>query len=188
MDDDEFGRQLRSARSGDERAYAAIWRQHFPRVLRYLTVIAGRDAAEDIAAETWLDVARGLDKFSGDEDGFRAWLFTIARRRAVDARRAASRRPVVVGLDDRADPATAALGPADLVENASATGEALALIAGLNPDQAEIVALRVIAGLDVSEVAEITGKNAGAVRVAAHRGLRELARRLDALEDERDIR
>ena len=57
------------------------------------------------------------------------------------------------------------------------TAVALALIGSLKADQAEIVALRVIAGLDVAAVAKVTGKSPGAVRVTAHRGLRELARR-----------
>ena len=182
MDEDEFGPLLRSAQGGDELAYGALWRRHQARVLRYLTVAAGRDAADDIASETWLDVARSLGRFDGDEDDFRRWLFTIARRRMIDARRAQARRPMVVGLDDRLEQAATGAGPAELVESASATEEALAIIATLKPDQAEIVALRVIGGLDVPAVATLVGKSAGAVRVAAHRGLRELAARLSADE------
>jgi RNA polymerase sigma-70 factor (ECF subfamily) len=52
---------------------------------------------------------------------------------------------------------------------------AISLLAGLSQDQAEAVALRVIAGLDTAAVADILGKSAGAVRVALHRGLRTLA-------------
>jgi RNA polymerase sigma-70 factor (ECF subfamily) len=61
-----------------------------------------------------------------------------------------------------------------------ATREALALIAELPHDQAEVVALRVVAGLDVPQVARVLGKRPGAVRVLAHRGLRRLAERLGA--------
>jgi len=49
------------------------------------------------------------------------------------------------------------------------------MLAGLSQDQAEAVALRVIAGLDTPAVASILGKSPGAVRVALHRGLRALA-------------
>jgi len=55
------------------------------------------------------------------------------------------------------------------------TDRALALIASLPPEQAEIITLRVVAGLGAKEVAELLGKSPGAVRVAAHRGLRRLA-------------
>jgi len=58
------------------------------------------------------------------------------------------------------------------------TEAALALIASLPRGQAEVIVLRVVAGLDVGQVARIVGKRPGAVRVAAHRGLRALAARL----------
>ena len=60
------------------------------------------------------------------------------------------------------------------------TRAALALVAELPPDQAEVVALRVLAGLEVAEVARIVGKRPGTVRVLAHRGLRRLAERMEA--------
>ena len=49
------------------------------------------------------------------------------------------------------------------------------LVAQLAPLQAEVILLRVIAGLDVDSVARLVGRRPGAVRVAAHRGLRRLA-------------
>lgn len=64
------------------------------------------------------------------------------------------------------------------------TEAALDLIAGLPREQAEIIVLRAIAGLDVAQVAQIVGKRPGAVRVAAHRGLRALAARLSTASGE----
>jgi RNA polymerase sigma-70 factor (ECF subfamily) len=60
------------------------------------------------------------------------------------------------------------------------TRAALALVAELPPDQAEVVALRVLGSLEAAEVARILGKRPGAVRVLAHRGLRRLAKRMEA--------
>jgi RNA polymerase sigma-70 factor, ECF subfamily len=182
MDDEAFEGLLRAAQRGDERAYAALWRTANPRVLRYLTVVVGRDTAEDVAGEVWLDVARSLSRFRGDEDDFRAWLFTIARRRAIDAQRARSRRPRTTSLDDHVELLAGSPGPAEQVESDQDTAAALALIRSLKPDQAEIVALRVIAGLDVATVAKLTGKTPGAVRVTTHRGVRELATRMASSE------
>jgi RNA polymerase sigma-70 factor, ECF subfamily len=154
-----------------------LWRELHPPLRRYLGLVSPR-WADDLASETWHDVVRDLRRFRGDEAGFRAWLFTIARHRALDwARREASRPATPVPVDDlvgrRApdDTAGAAL-------EAVSTAEALALLARLPPDQAEVVALRVIAGLDVAHVAEITGRRPGTVRVLAHRGLRRLAAEL----------
>ena len=103
-------------------------------------------------------------------------MFTVARMRAIDAGRQAARRPV--RPSDQLPDRPAADDPAEAAVEAQATREALALIAALPPDQAEVVALRVIAGLDAAQVGEIVGKRAGTVRVLAHRGLRRLAQHL----------
>jgi RNA polymerase sigma-70 factor (ECF subfamily) len=82
----EFGAVLARAQGGDEEAFARLFRDVQPALLRYLRVIAA-EAAEDVAAETWLGVVAGLAGFRGGEEAFRGWLFTIARHRAVDAGR-----------------------------------------------------------------------------------------------------
>jgi RNA polymerase sigma-70 factor, ECF subfamily len=174
----EFPGVLRAAAAGDETAFARLWRDAHPPLLRYLRVLAG-GAAEDVAGEVWLEVARGLARFRGGEQEFRGWLFTLARRRATDMRRRDARRPVrltddVEELDRPGDDDTAMAA----LDNLS-TEAAVALIASLPRDQAEVIVLRVIAGLDAGYVARIVGKRPGAVRVAAHRGLRTLATRLD---------
>lgn len=175
-----FPEVLEAARSGDEAAFAAIWRDLHPALLRYLRVLAG-DADEDVASETWAAVATSLDNFVGTEPAFRAWLFTVARRRAVDYFRREARRPAVP-VDPESLGTIPSVGghvdPGDIAIAAIATESALALIAGLPPEQAEAVALRAIAGLDVAHVATIMQKRPGTVRVLAHRGLRELARRI----------
>ena len=53
----------------------------------------GGRLAEDVASETWVSVVKGLARFTGDEAGWRAWVFTIARSRLYDAQRRAARMP-----------------------------------------------------------------------------------------------
>src|ERR1700750_2587968 len=89
---EDFPAVLAAAQRGDEGAFTVLWRDGNPALLRYLRVIAP-ESAEDVTAETWVTVVRGLDRFRGGEDAWRAWLFTTARRRAVDAGRRRSRRP-----------------------------------------------------------------------------------------------
>jgi RNA polymerase sigma-70 factor (ECF subfamily) len=95
---DEFAAVLTAAQSGSEAALTLLWRDANPALLRYMRVIAP-DAAEDIAAETWLQVVRGLPGFRGDQSDWRPWLFTTARRRAIDGTRRRARRPTSP-LDD----------------------------------------------------------------------------------------
>jgi RNA polymerase sigma-70 factor, ECF subfamily len=164
---------LARASAGDEAGFLELWRNLQPRLLRFLRVLGCEDP-DDVASETWLQVVRDLHRFAGDEDDFRRWLFTIGRHRAIDAARARSRRPAAPmssGLDTLADNQ---MVEDQVLEGLSVQG-AVALLAGLSRDQAEAVALRVIAGLETPDVAKVLGKSAGAVRVALHRGLKSLA-------------
>ncbi|MGW2375577.1 MULTISPECIES: RNA polymerase sigma factor [Kitasatospora] len=175
---------VRAAQEGDEQAFRLLFRTVQPGLLRYLRVLVGgrpedMQDAEDIASETWLQIARDLRGFSGDGDGFRGWAATIARNRAMDHLRARRRRPVadlpfeyLVELAAGDDTARAAL-------TTVGTADALALISRLPRDQAEAVLLRVVMELDAESAAQVLGKRAGSVRMAAHRGLRRLAKLLD---------
>jgi len=164
---------LARASTGDEAGFLELWRALQPRLLRFLRVL-GCDDPEDVASETWLQVVRDLRTFSGSEDDFRRWLFTIGRHRVIDAARARSRRPAVPMISSLDLLADRHLVEDQVLDGMSVEG-AVALLARLSPDQAEAVALRVIAGLETPDVAKILGKSAGAVRVALHRGLKALA-------------
>lgn len=168
-----FGVTLANARTGDEAAFARIFHDVQPALLRYLRVITPEP--EDVAGETWIQVVTGLRRFRGGEQDFRAWLFTIARNRAADAGRSRHRRPAVPLDMTEADQQPTTADAADQALEAVSTQAAMELIKSLPREQAEIIVLRVVAGLDAGDVAKIVGKTPGAVRVAAHRGLRRLA-------------
>jgi RNA polymerase sigma-70 factor (ECF subfamily) len=175
---ESFPAVLAAASAGDPDAFAQLWRSTHPLLLRYLRVTAG-DVAEDIASETWLKVMKNLGSFAGDEQGFRAWLTVVARNTARDNARAAVRRPETPAAEL---PPSRTSGPdaADEALERLGTEKALRLLATLPPAQAEMVALRVIIGLEPVEVARIVGRSPGAVRVAVHRALATLAERLTA--------
>jgi RNA polymerase sigma-70 factor (ECF subfamily) len=177
----DFDAILDAARGGDEHAFAVLWRDLQPSMLRYLRVIVP-EACEDLASETWLEVARGLDRFTGGEAGFRSWVFTVARHRVVDLRRREARQPVVPVAPDAFPEQPVSVDVADAALESISTRAALDLIAMLAPDQAEVVALRIVGGLDVPQVAAIVGKRTGTVRVLSHRGLRRLAELLEGVE------
>ncbi len=130
---------------------------------------------EGIVADTWVQVVRGLAAFRGDEQAWRAWLFTTARRRAIDERRRRLRRPVKPLGEVASARLPVSEDAADVALEHLGTRSAMALVAGLPALQAEVILLRVVAGLDNDTVARVVGRSPGAVRVAAHRGLRRLA-------------
>lgn len=180
---DELGERfpavLAAASAGDSNAFAELWRATHPLLLRYLRVVCG-DQAEDVASETWLRVIRALPSFVGDEQAFRGWLTVVARNHARDLGRRAARHPEA--LTAQPPPATGHTAPdaADEALERLGTQNALRLLAELPAAQAEMVALRVIVGLEPAEVGRIVGRSPGAVRVAVHRALGTLARRLTA--------
>ena len=175
---------LARAQGGDAGAFRLLYRDLQPRLLRYLQALAGQALsamdAEDIASETWLQVTRDLAGFSGSYDGFRGWVATIARHRALDHLRRNTRRPPALALpaEDLATwPARddTAAGAIDAVT----TRSAIALIATLPPDQAEAVLLRAVLGLDAATAGQVLGKRPGAIRTAASRGLHTLREKLE---------
>jgi RNA polymerase sigma-70 factor, ECF subfamily len=171
---EEFPAVVAAAQDGSEAAFTRLWLDANPALVRYLRLIAP-EVAEDVAAETWVQVVRGLRRFRGDEGAWRAWLFTTARRRVIDESRRRSRRREEPLHDVPAAVLPVAADAADEAMERLGTRSAITLLARLPRLQAEVVLLRVLAGLDTEAVARLLGRSPGAVRVAGHRGLRRLA-------------
>jgi RNA polymerase sigma-70 factor, ECF subfamily len=183
MSDRQFAETLAGVQDGEEDAVRALWRAHHPALLRFFRTRHAAQDVDDLASEVWLRASRSWDRFRGDERDFRAWFFSIARAVSVDSYRKVGRRREQLTAD--VEPNTTerrAAAEVDAFESFG-TDRAIALLATLPRDQAEAIALRVIAGLEVSRVAEIMGKPPGTVRVLTHRGLRRLAERLGADAD-----
>jgi RNA polymerase sigma-70 factor (ECF subfamily) len=184
-DNRPFEALVDAARHGEHRAVAALWRDLHPRLVAYFRVSAPSEA-DDLAADVWLDVARGITRFRGDADNFRRWAFTIARRRLIDHHRKTSRRRTDPTPTEELANRPAGEDPEALVAEALTTEAALALVRRLPPDQADAVLLRVVAGLSAEDAARVMGKRPGTVRVLQHRGLRRLAASVEAEAEERE--
>jgi RNA polymerase sigma-70 factor (ECF subfamily) len=171
-----FETALDGARFGNAECMGWIWRRHQPVLLGWLHGMDG-GLADDIASEAWVEAHRAMRNFQGDEANFRSWLFTIARRRLIDAQRRKKRAEDL----NTASIETSDHGVEQTTLDGIAAGDAIAFVrTHLSPEQAEVVLLRVVAGLDTDEVAAVTGKKPGAIRVIQHRALRKLAQVLAA--------
>jgi RNA polymerase sigma-70 factor (ECF subfamily) len=169
----------RAAQHGDEDAFGSLYRSVQPGLLRYLRALVGDDA-EDVASEAWYQIARDLYRFDGNGD-FKAWALTIARNRALDHLRRQRRRPAVPMPAEQLPQITDDRDAGERAAESMSTDSAISLIASLPRDQAEAVLLRAVVGLDSTTAARVLNKRPGAVRMAASRGLRRLAERLDEL-------
>ncbi|WP_333772088.1 RNA polymerase sigma factor [Streptomyces sp. IBSBF 3136] len=177
--DGELGAAVARAQDGDESAFAVAYRIVQPGLLGYLRGLVGEDA-EDVASDAWLEIARDLGRFKGDGAGFRGWTATIARHRALDHLRRQRVRPRGTALEQDVLDLPGPHSTYEQALEAMSTERALALLRGLPSDQAEAVLLRVVVGLDGPAAARVLGKRPGAVRTAAYRGLKRLARQLGA--------
>ncbi len=176
--DGELGAAVARAQQGDEAAFAVAYRLVQPGLHGYLRWLVGDDA-EDVASGAWLEIARDLGRFRGDGAGFRGWTATIVRRQALDhlRRQKVRSRPSALEQDARDLPGPlGAHGAHGQALESLSTEDALQLIRGLPRDQAEVVLLRVVVGLDGPAAARVLGKRPGAVRTAGCRGLKRLAR------------
>lgn len=168
----DFARVLEAARQGAEWAWAALYRDLAGPVKGYF---AAHGAAEpdDLTSEVFLQVARDLPRFSGDEAGFRSWLFVIAHRRLVDSWRAAGRRPPQVSLtESTADPEGGDVAQEAL--DRLVTDELLTAFQQLTVDQRAVISLRIIGNLTLEETARVLGRRVGAIKALQRRALQTL--------------
>lgn len=160
-----------AAQAGAEWAWEQIYRALAPQVRGFLAARGSHDP-DGLLGDVFLDAARGIDGFEGDESGFRAWVFTIARRRLIDERRRRGRSRLIPLGEAEEQPA-----PTDVQEAAIASaevGETIAMLDRLTRGQREVIVLRFVSELSLEETAEVMGKTVGAIKVLQHRAVKRL--------------
>lgn len=177
----EFENAIEKAKQGDDGAISFLFRSLNPQLLRFLRHQAP-DQYEDLASDTWMAIAKGVANFSGSEADFRAWMFSIARRKVVDFYRTSGKSKLAMNnlrfrfrqekaiseIDNAAEPAISNLSAQEAIDQ---------LVDGLPPHHAEVLLLRVLGELSVEEVAKIVGKSPEAVRVIQHRAINTLSKK-----------
>lgn len=174
----QFDSVMRAAQVGAGWALTRVYEDLAGVVTGYLRLQGAREP-DDLASETFLGVFRNLSSFSGDEDGFRSWVFTIAHRRLIDERRRRSRRPDTVPLDtDLHEVSSPRLVEEDALAVLGAE-RAASLLDQLTPDQRDVLLLRLVGDLTVAQTAEALDRSEGAVKQLQRRGLLALQRILE---------
>ncbi|HWC26857.1 MAG TPA: sigma-70 family RNA polymerase sigma factor [Solirubrobacteraceae bacterium] len=140
---------------------------HHDDVARFLVASVGRHDADDAFQETFLAALRAYPRLRPDSN-LRAWVLTIAHRKALDVHRARRRNPVPVAQVAERAAAAAPDGPADHWERVRA----------LPARQREVLTLRYAADLTHAEIARALGCSEQAARRAAADGLKTLRKEL----------
>ncbi len=173
-----FKRRLELAREGDPQAWAEIYDALAPRILGYLRA-KGAAEPEDVLGEVFVGAVRDLASFSGGEREFRAWLFSIAHHRLIDAVRRDSRRPVSLAPGDEIE---LGAGSGDAETEALTRieeGEIVRRLSTLSEEQRSVLLLRILGDFTVEEVARAIGKRPGAVKQLQRRGLARLRKEVE---------
>lgn len=166
----DSGERLDAARRGEEWAWHSLYAELIGPITGYLRSRGAPDP-DDLAAESFLHIARNIHRFKGDEDSFRSWVFVIVHRRLIDARRAASRLPEIADREDQ-DPVGGDVEQEALGQLGNHRVQEM--LDHLTEDQREVLTLRVVADLSLADTARITGREVGAVKALQRRAIRRL--------------
>jgi len=150
----------------DPEAFAALYRRYLTPIYGYIQRrVPNVHEAEDLTAQTFMEVLDGLKCDRYREGGtFRAWLFTIARRRLVDFYR---EHPSL----ELHDSPSGDLGPLVTLEKKDDLRRLTRLLNQLDEDKRELLRLRFTANLSFAEIALIEGKTEAAVKMSVYRVL-----------------
>ena len=144
--------------------FQALLDAHSAEVYRFLVATAGPGDADDCFQETWISAMRAYPRLRSGRN-LRAWLFQIAKNKAVDAHRARSRRAVpVASVPERGATASSELDEAEL----------WAAVRELPPKQRAAVYCRSVLGIPYDELAELLQCSRDAARRSVHEGLKRL--------------
>lgn len=170
-----FDVAIARARHGDSAGFQWIF-DAFNRPLAGFARSRGCRDVDAVASETFVRAFRRIGSFDGDESDFRSWLFAICRNIVIDDARAEARRPQASGGDglDRVAAVDDVAG--EVVDEMG--DRATELLAHLTAKQREVVSLRIIGGLSITETAEVMRCPDTTVKALQHRALRTLQRKI----------
>lgn len=170
---------LIAAAKKDPKEFGGIYQLYVQPIFRYLySRIGSLQEAEDATAQTFLAALEALDRYH-HQGHLAAWLFAIARRKAMDHFRAIKQQ---VPLENAQDIPV----ETDLVQQVIQTERIAALaqlVNSLPEDEHELIRLRFISELRFSEIAQILNLSEGAVKKSFYRLLTRLQSRLEVPHD-----
>jgi RNA polymerase sigma-70 factor (ECF subfamily) len=163
----------------DPRAIIALYHKYLPKVYHYLLSHTGdRLEAEDLTSQVFLAALEGLPGYR-HQGYFAAWLFSIARRKAVDLHRRRRHRPLQ-RLDDNVGEGEDLLEQVILREESRNLAN---LVVSLKDKEKELLRLRFAAELSFDEIAVMLQRSPSAVKMSIYRLLRRLERQMEANEE-----
>ncbi|MDQ3962972.1 MAG: RNA polymerase sigma factor [Actinomycetota bacterium] len=171
----ELPDELLATRSADDLdAFTELYDRYHRRVYRFVRSQTPDDAtAEDLTAQTFFRALSSAGTFDG-RGSYKSWLFRIAHNTVSSWRLHRTKSPIVLEeVPEHVDPSPS---PASVLVAGEERSLVWRVVSSLAPAQREAISLRYIEDLTTQEIAEITGRSRGAVRILLHRGRTALRR------------
>jgi RNA polymerase sigma-70 factor (ECF subfamily) len=171
---------IEGAKVYSPQAWTELYDAHYLAIYRYCHFRC-RDwaAAEDLAADVFLEALRSIHKFEQRGIPISAWLYRIAHNVTADHLRNVARRPLVP-LEVAATTEASALREPDIADVSDRRKDITNALARLSEDYQQVLVLRFFQGFSHNETATIMGRRPGAVRVLQSRALSALRRAMAA--------
>lgn len=172
---DKFADYVARARRLDAAAWDYLYTLASPQVYRYVAArVPSRPDAEDITEEVFVGALQSVSGLRAtDEVGFLAWLYQIARHKLADRLRQQYRRPTEP-LNPTLELADGDPTPEEAVVQTAERAAVRAALAGLTPEQQEVIMMKFVLEYDNAKAASILGKSSGAINQLQHRALAQL--------------
>ncbi|MCA9828943.1 MAG: sigma-70 family RNA polymerase sigma factor [Dehalococcoidia bacterium] len=169
---------IERARRMEGPAWDELYTLHYPAIHRYCAYrIAHPEAAEDLAADVFLQAVRGIRRYQYRGLPFRAWLYRIAHNVTADERKRLARANTVAP-DAAPEPADPDFAPGVVDRRAIATA-----LVELTDEQQQVIILRFLEGLSLQETATVMRKRTGAIKALQFRAVSRLREILQAEVD-----
>ncbi len=170
MENSALKKLIKRAKEGDKDAFGQIYNLFLKQIFRFIYFsVRNYELAEDLTQNTFFKAWRSLPSFSLSGGSFRAYLFAIARNLCIDESRKKKEIPLeaIAEYPSKEDPeeAFSKLETREVV---------LRALDKLEEDERKLVVLRFLEEFEYGEIAKITGKKEGNVRVSIHRVLKKL--------------
>lgn len=174
---------VKKAQDGHQKSFEKIFEHFFDRIFRYVSFRVHLEDREDIVSDVFLKVVQKIDTYVADDrSGFNAWIFRIAHNTVVDFYR--KNKEIVIEQKEEEGSLFEHLPdkmptPDELTHQTLENEKLLRLLSTLSDQYREILELKYLEGFDNREIAQITGKTEGNIRIIQLRALRALREKWD---------
>lgn len=173
---EEKDETLAQRASWDFEAFGELYRRYMCKIYRFVRSQVPHQVAEDLTAQIFFKALKSADTFRGDSK-YQAWIFRIARNTISTSRR--HKREVSFEPHELPEAADPSPSPATQVVLEESRRVLTRTVSALPPAQREVVALRYLSDMSIDEVAQITSRSRGAVRILLHRARLRLRHALE---------